>query len=445
VSGPMHFGWFLGDGFGIHPWNNLAPGGGFNGRNGADWMRPDLYLDLTTSLERACFDFVLIEDSMMVEDTYEGSMRYTLKHGRMAPKNDPLPLVPLMTSVTKHIGIIPTVSTIAYHPYLAARLITTLDHLTEGRVGVNVVTSVTDRVAQNFGHDQHFDHDLRYEMAGEWMEAVKALWDSWDPDAVVLDEAGGTYADHTKVHTVDFQGKWFRTRGPLNTIPGPQRHPVVAQAGNSPPGRHLASGIADTMLAHATSVEDMKAFRADMRKRLAEQGRDPDSCKILWLVTPLIAETDAGAQAQWREWLAAAGSEERLQSRLWGMSYISGGRVDFSKFDLDEPVPAVVGNGERSSMATFTDRGEGRTLRELLVDFVPFGGHLGLVGSPDTVAARMGEVMTEVGGDGFLLYSDMTRRGISAVADGLAPALRRRGLIRDGYDHTTFKDNLLAF
>ncbi|MEV1292180.1 NtaA/DmoA family FMN-dependent monooxygenase [Pseudonocardia sp. NPDC049635] len=447
----FHLGWFLGKGFGVPPFMGLGnvPWGPrrtvFDGRAHHEWMKPDLYVDLVRSLERGGFDFLFMEDSSMVEDSYGGSMELTLKYGLMAPKNDPVPLVPLLTAATKHLGVIPTISTIAYHPYLAARLMTTLDHLSEGRVGLNVVTSVTDRVAQNFGHDQHFDHDLRYEMADEWLDACGQLWESWEPGAVVLDEESGTYADHTKVHPVDFTGKWFRTRGPLNTIPGPQRRPVVAQAGNSIPGRDLAAKYADTLLAHASSVESMKAFRDDIRERAVAHGREPDDVKILYLVTPTVGATDADAAERNRVNRLRAEDPDQIRTRLWSMSYVSGGRVDFSTFDLDGPVPEVVGNGEQSSMAAFVENNRGKTLRQAVVEGTHFGGTLGLSGSPDTVAARMGEIMEEVGGDGFLLYPQPNRRSIAEISDGLCTALRRRGLIRDGYPHATLRENLLDF
>ena len=236
----FHLGWFLGNGYGIQPW---APGtdGPWTGTNATDWMKPDLYVDLARSLERAGFDYVLIEDSAMIEDTFKGSAEATLRRGLFAPKNDPLPLTPLMAAST-NVGIVSTVSTIQYPPYLAARMFTSLDHVTGGRVGINVVTSVTDRVAQNFGYERHLDHDERYVMANEWTEMVRALWNSWEPDAVVVDVDGGRYADHTKVHAINYEGEYFRCRGPLNTIPGPQRDIPIAAAGNSrrartsPPG-----------------------------------------------------------------------------------------------------------------------------------------------------------------------------------------------------------------
>jgi FMN-dependent oxidoreductase (nitrilotriacetate monooxygenase family) len=437
-------GWFLGNGYGAQPWNTQSWDGQWNGTNGADWAKPDLYVDLAKSLDRACFDFLFIEDTSMIEDTYGGSMEWSLKNARMAPKNDPLPLVPLMTQATKHLGVIATMSTVAYHPYLAARAMTTLDHLTEGRVGINVVTSVTDRVAQNFGLDQHHEHDLRYEMAEEWMDLVSALWESWDEGAVVRDESTGTFTDFRKVHTVDFRGKYFSSRGPLNTAPGPQRRPVVAQAGNSAPGRDLAAKHADTMLAHASSVESMKAFRDDMHERLLAHGRKPSDCKIFYVARPTIADSDEAAAERDRLAQLHANDPVAIERRLWNLSYISGGRVDFGKFDLDEPISEVLGNGEQSTLATFYEQNKGKTLREAVTQSQPEGWRLGLTGSPDTVAARMGEVMDEVGGDGFLLYPDVNRRAISEVTEGLVPALQRRGLMRSSYEAGTFRDRLTA-
>jgi FMN-dependent oxidoreductase (nitrilotriacetate monooxygenase family) len=269
----FHLGWFMGSGFSVQTWA-LDP---WAGNTGHDWMRGDLFVDLATSLERARFDYLLVEDTSMVEDAYGRSMETTLKYGLLAPKCDPVPLIPLLTQRTKHIGIAVTLSTSFYHPFMAARTMTTLDHLSEGRVGLNVVTGSSTRAAQQYGYDALMLHSERYAMAKEWMEAVGALWDSWEEGAVLVDQETPRYADHTKVHTVDFEGKYFRTRGPLNTIPGPQRRPVIVQAGASPAGRDLAAKFAESMLAHGTSIEQMKAFRQDMHRRMKEYGRDPST------------------------------------------------------------------------------------------------------------------------------------------------------------------------
>lgn len=441
----FHLGWFLGAGFGIQPWNRLGRGGTWNGNNGTSWMRSDLYVDLARSLERGGFDYILIEDTAMIDDTYGGSMEGSLKYGLFAPKNDPLPLVPLMTQATDRIGIVTTMSTLQYPPYLAARLMTTLDHLTEGRAGINVVTSVSHRVAQNFGYEKMLAHDVRYAMAREWMDVATQLWESWEPGAVVLDDEGFVYADHTKVHTIDFKGEYYSCRGPLNTVPGPQGRPVVCQAGNSTPGRELAAATADTMLAIAENVEQMRAFREDMHARLERHGRKPSELKILFVVTPIIGETDEDAQDRLRAQAEAASSQDAINMQRWVMSYQSGGEVDFSTLDLDEPFPeTLVGNGEHSSISAWVRASHGRSLRELIVNHRN-NPNLGLVGSCDTVAALMGEMMEEVGGDGFLISPPLNRRTIVEFSDGLCTALQRRGLIRDGFGGETFRENLLEF
>lgn len=437
----FHLGWFLGQGFGIQPGRGV-----FDGTAWRDWMKPQRYVEMTAALERGGYDFIFIEDTAMVEDTYGGSAEFTLAHGEMAPKNDPLPLVPLLAQGSKHIGIINTMSTIQYSPYTAARLMVTLDHLTEGRAGVNVVTSVTHRVAQNFGYDEHLPHDERYAMAGEWMDVVTRLWDSWEPGAVIGDTETPRYADHRKVHTIDYSGKYFKARGPLNTIPGPQGRPVVGQAGNSIPGRELAAAHADTMLAMGHNVAQMKAFREDMHQRLLAHGRKPSDCKVMFLVTPMLGETDAHAWEREAERVRLAHDQESIEMVLWGMSYISGGTVDFSRFDLDAKMPDILGNGEQSSMRQYVVGNEDKTLREVVTGVRQIGD-LGLIGSPDTVAAKMSEIMDEAGGDGFLLWQpvNFNRRTIAEYTDGLSPALRKRGLIRDGFDDVTFRENLLAF
>ncbi|WP_072806277.1 NtaA/DmoA family FMN-dependent monooxygenase [Rhodococcoides yunnanense] len=434
----FRLGWFLGNGFGMQPWY-----GNWAGRSMTDWTQPGLYVDLTTSLERAGFDLLFIEDTSMIEDTYGGSMETTLKYGMMAPKNDPIPLVPLLTAASEHIGVVATMSTIQYPPFLAARSMVTLDHLTRGRVGMNVVTSVTHRVAQNFGYDKHFEHSERYAMAEEWMDIVSQLWESWEPDALVHDQLEPRYADHTKVKTIDFEGKYLSCRGPLNTIPGPQRRPVVAQAGNSVPGRELAARHADTMLALAKSPEEMKALRKDMDERLIKHGRKPGDLKILFMAIPYLADTESEAQARFDRYDAAKKDQENVEKRLWQLSYVSGGVVDYAKYDLDGPVPQELGNGETTTAKSWLADSANITLRDLAEGPTNYG--MEFVGTSDSIASQMGDVMEEAGGDGFLLYPEMTRRSIIEVCDGLAPELRRRGLIRDGYAHKTFRENLLDF
>jgi FMN-dependent oxidoreductase (nitrilotriacetate monooxygenase family) len=430
----FHLGWFVGRGYSVHAWNQP-----WSGTIGADYMRPDLYIDLMRALERACFDYVMIEDGSFVPDAYKGTADWYLRNAYTVPKHDPMPLVPLLAQGSRHVGIVATMTTGFYPPYLAARLGATLDHLTEGRVGLNLVTAHNDRTAQNFGLPRHHAHDLRYEMADEWIQVVDKLWQSWEPDAVVADPETGLFADVRKVHPIDFTGKYFNSRGPLNMPPGPQGRPVICQAGMSPAGRAFAAKHADTIVAQVRGVEAAKRFRDDVRQRMAHHGRDPDRLKVMFAMTVVLGETREEAEA--RKARADAALARNLEFRLARLSFLSG--IDFSKFALDEPLPEIETNASRGQTALMTS-GTGRTtLREMLTD--PASGGIDFVGTPDSVAAEMGEAATAMGGDGFMITENVTRRAVAEIADGLAPALKRRGLIRDGFAHKLFRDNLLAF
>jgi FMN-dependent oxidoreductase (nitrilotriacetate monooxygenase family) len=427
-------GWFVGRGYSVHAWNQQ-----WSGTIGTDYMQPDLYIDLVQAMERACFDYVMIEDGSFVPDAYKGSPEWYLHNAYTVPKHDPMPLVPLLAYQSRHLGIVATMTTGFYPPYLAARLGATLDHLTKGRVGLNLVTAHNDRTAQNFGLERHYEHDQRYEIADEWIQVVDKLWQSWEPDAVVADPESGMYADFRKVHPIDFIGKYFSSRGPLNMPPGPQRRPVICQAGLSPAGREFASKYSDTIVAVARGVEQAKRYRDDVRARMAGHGRNPDDCKVMFSVSIVLGETVEEAKAKKARAEAALISD--LQPRLAFLSFLSG--MDFSKLPLDEPLAEVKTNASRGLTMLLTSGTGKSTLREMLTD--PASGGIDFVGTADSVAAEMGDAAQEMGGDGFMITEGVTRRAISEITDGLAPALKRRGLIRTGYQHKLFRDNLLAF
>jgi FMN-dependent oxidoreductase (nitrilotriacetate monooxygenase family) len=400
------------------------------------WADGSYHIDLVKALERACFDYVMFEDSSMVSDAYGGTTEADLRHALYAPKHDPLMLMPLLAKATRSIGLIATASTTFTPPFMLARSMSTLDHLTHGRTGWNVVTSSEDRAAQNYGMDKLPEHDDRYGRADEYIEVVKALWDSWEDDALTMDHERGVYVDHTKVHTIDFEGKWHRSRGPLNTLRSPQGHPVFCQAGSSPRGRQFAAAHADTILASVHGLEAMKAYREDMRHRVEAAGRDPDTCKILFVIMPTLGDTTAEAVAK------KARSVRSIGAALGSLSAIT--EIDFSVFDLDAPLPPVSTNGHAGYLAEFARLGAERaTLRELLDNWSI--SCLDLVGDPAEVADRMAEVMAYVGGDGFLLAGVGNRRYATEVVDGLTPQLQRLGVVRTTYTGTTLRDNLLAF
>jgi long-chain alkane monooxygenase len=439
--------WFLGAGFGIQAWNPSSDGP-WTGTNVSDWMKPDLYVDLTSALERGGFDFVLVEDTSQVDDSFRGSAETTLRLGLWAPKNDPLPLVPLMAQRSRHVGIVATITTTFYPPYLAARLLTTLDHLTNGRVGVNVVTGGSDLAGANYGFDRLPEKDLRYEMAAEWVDIVNKLHQTWEPGAILADQEHGIYADYAKVKPIDFVGTYFKCRGPLNTIPGPQGRIPVVEAGNSPAGRDLAARTADSMIAQCQTVEDMKEIRRDMHQRLRSYGRDPDSFKMLFLCSPMIAATDDDAQRKLDAYKTWRQTDAGIESMLWYMEHVSG--LDFGNYNLRMTVTELIATINSidqkacSSLAKMFKGQEGLPLRDVVAKREHIVD-LGLVGSVTTVANKMDQMMEEVGGDGFLFYLPTTRHQIAEVCDGLCPVLQRRGSIRSNYPHATFRENLLSF
>ncbi|WP_197378227.1 NtaA/DmoA family FMN-dependent monooxygenase [Mycolicibacterium mengxianglii] len=428
----FHLAWFLN--FVADEWNGTWG-------DGARDFTGDFYVEMARDLERAKFDYVLIEDKLMVSTAYGGTMEYDLKHG-VNPKHDPVPLAVLMAAATSRLGVVPTMSTSFYPPFLLARLCSTVDHIARGRFGWNVVTSAEDRAAQNFGLDKLYEHDERYVRASEYLELVSKLWESWEPDAIERDPMTGTYANYQKVNTIDFEGKYYKSRGPLNTAPSPQYRPTIAQAGASPPGRELAAQHADTIVAPANGIEAMKAYRDDIHARMKANGRDPSHCKVFYLVSPVVADTHEEALAKRERWFTDPLYIEYMLAEISSIT-----EIDFKQFDLDKPLPEVTTNGERGSLESFMARGRDKTLRELVTGS-GLSGNVQFVGTPDEVADEMGEVMAEVGGDGFLITSPvmrLNRRYVTEITDGLVPALQKRGLTRGDYSTTMLRDHLREF
>ena len=433
---PFHLAWFL-QGSSIQAWGEPWIGG-----ISEDWMSAEMFLDLARAIERACFDYLLIEDSVYVGEMWQNSREIYLKNGMSIPRQEPSVVATLMCAATKHLGIVPTLSTFAYHPYLTARIMGTLDQISGGRAGWNMVTGSADLAAQNFGLDRLPEHDTRYDMADEYVDIVNKLWDSWQPGAIVADRKSGMLIDPAKVAPIDHVGEYYRSRGPLNSGPCPQGRPVIAQAGGSSRGRAFAAQCAETIVVHMKGIEQMKAYRDDIRQRMTACGRDPDSCKVLFLIAPILAETDADAQdrAQRRMASAAKNTDAKLAQLGWSTN------IDFSQFDLDQPVGELTTNGHQQSLAQFLRKAGKRTLREAIVEYGTLGMSIDLIGSPDTVAAKMDEVMQEVGGDGFLFaLSNVNRRNVAEITDGLVPALQERGLTRKSYATKMLRDTLLEF
>jgi len=435
----FHLAWFVANGFGVQGfhdgWNSP-----WSGTNGRDFAKADFYVDFVRSLERAGFDYIMLEDSSNVPYTFGQSHETYVKHAIATPKHDPAQLAPILAYVTQHIGIVATLSTAEYHPYMLARQMGSLDHISGGRAGWNIVTGSNDGTAQNYGHKGHHPHDERYDRADEFVEVAQQLWASWEPGAVVMDRDTGTFADHSKIHPINYEGTYYSSRGPLNVAPLPQGRPVICQAGGSPRGKEFAARTADTIIASAKGVAEMKAFRDDIRARMVAYGRKPDDCKILFLVDPVLGES--AEHAAERKVRAKAEFDANLDRELANLSRVTG--IDFAAMDPDEPFGELKSNGHQSVLANRIADGA-RTPRELVTSRSSTDS-LGLSGTPEAVAAQMEEVMAEVGGDGFLFGPrTVNRRSIMEITEGLVPALQRRGLVRTAYDYPTFRENLLAY
>lgn len=435
MARPFHLGWFL-QGSSVQGW-----GEPWTGNIGTEWMVPEFFIEMTRNLERAGFDYVLLEDSSYVGESYGGSREIYLHHGLSVPRQDPSIVAALLARETRSIGIVTTLGTFAYPPYLLARQIATLDQVSGGRIGWNAVTGSSDFAARNFGLDGMPPHDTRYDIADEYMQVVRALWNSWEPGAIVADAGTGVLVDHTKVHAIDHDGRYFKVRGPLNSGPCVQGQPVIAQAGGSPRGREFASRHADTIVAMVKGTAGMKAYRDDIRARMTAHGRNPDDCKVLFLVHPILGETEEEARAAHRRRLAT--TEEQIAKRLAHLSKIT--NLDFGALPLDKPLATLTTNGHQQSLDEFLKKAGNRTLREA-AEIYSDAGSIPMIGTPEQVAEAMQQAMEEIGGDGFLITTGQTsRRVIAEITDGLVPALQRRGLTRRSYAHAHFRDNLLAF
>jgi FMN-dependent oxidoreductase (nitrilotriacetate monooxygenase family) len=432
--GKFHLGWFLGPGITIQGWNE--PGFG----HGYDWTKPDIFVDAVKALERACFDLVILEDTSAVPYTYKGSMDYYLKHAAMTPKFDPVMLTPFLIAATKHIGLAPTLTSTFYPPWLLARQLATMDHYSNGRIGWNIVTATSDAAAQNYGYDKQFEHDLRYDMADEYIELTNQLWDAWEPDAVVMDEATGVFIDPAKVKAVHFEGKHYKSRGPLNVPRSPQGRPVFIAPGGSPRGRKFSGRNAEIVLAGGESIADMKDYREEVLRHAVAYGRDPKTCKTMFTCMPTILKSQS--EVPETKDMMAKMREKRLEHALAAMSFLSG--IDFSKFDLDAPVGEIKTNGMQTMLKSFQNAGPDASLRQIITK--PDGGGFSqMIGTADAIAGQMQEAMEEIGGDGFLITGHFKPKYVTSVVDELVPALQKRQLTRTEYGYDHFRDNVMAF
>ncbi|WP_285039082.1 LLM class flavin-dependent oxidoreductase [Plantibacter sp. lyk4-40-MEA-4] len=426
MSARQRFGWFLSRGFGPHGWGHPYLDWDYR------WQEPALYQQAVRELEQAGLDLLIIEDALSLGNSETLDLRIRGAYG--GPKHDPLSLAPFLFAVTERIGIIPTVNPLQLPPYQAARQFATLQHLSRGRFGVNVVTDV--------GSSRHFGepvvpHDIAYERAEEWLDGVRALWRSWRPGAYVGDTASGRFADGRHLDRVEHRGAHYDFDGPLNALPFHEDsggEPVIVSPGSSPRGLAFTGRQSDVQLALAPlDIASLRAYRRRVLDASAAVGRDTPPA-ILFVFKPVIVSSSAEADR-----LVAASEQpddETLRSVALGWS--SDLETDLTALDLDRPVdPAVFGDHvSRGSLDALRGRHESfaaATLRELLVPKARLGritDGSGVVGTAAEVADHIERAGSEADNDGFIFSGDLHPVTVHRMLDELVPILRRRGILQ---------------
>jgi len=436
---PFHLFWFLA---GYQPRGWLDPRWG----NNYDFRGPELYMDAARTLERGCFDGIVIADQPSIDNTYTGTTAAALRSGYEGLCGDPLVPMAMMAAVTQHLGVAATMTTTFHPPFLLARQLNSLDHMSKGRAGWNVVTSTRKTDGDNFGVPLP-EHDIRYDMADEYIDLCHALWRSWEPDAVLMDRKSGQFADPAKVHEVNFKGKWYSSRGPLPMCASPQVSPVIFQAGGSGRGREFAARHAECILSNQNSTKGMKEYVDDVKKRAEKYGKRPP--RVMFSIQPIIGDTTEAAKEKERAHLALAKTDAYIHGGLAFGSMSLG--VDLSRFEMDTPISEQLekqGKKVGESLPSilfqyFKDRPQTTPrdigLKEALKVTIP------ITGTAEQVADRMCEIVEETGADGFMIREALLPAYLLDFVDRVVPALQRRGAFRKEYSGKTFRDHVYEY
>ncbi len=419
----------------------------FTGHHVAAWRHPkasvginlENYLQLAKLAENAKFDAIFFADGVAarLKDIEAASRK---AHSGVYPF-EPITLLSALSAVTKNIGLIATASTSYSDPFNLARQFASLDRLSGGRAGWNLVTSSDPEAAFNFGHNSHILHADRYERAQEFADVVLGLWDSWQDDAFLRDKASGCYFDQTKLHVLNHRGKYFKVRGPLNLPRSPQGHPVVVQAGASEAGKELAARTAEAIFAAQITLEEATAYYADVKGRLGKYGRAPEDLKILPGIFPVVGKTLSEAQEKFEQ------LQDLIQPEV-GLNLVSAltGGVDLSAYQLDGPVPTDLPetNAGKSRQGLVLDlaRRENLTIRQLYLRIAGARGHWQVVGTPEHIADLLEERFENYGADGFNIMAPVMPGGLADFIQLVVPELRRRALFRTEYEGATLRENL---
>jgi FMN-dependent oxidoreductase (nitrilotriacetate monooxygenase family) len=401
----------------------------------------EYWTELAQILERGKFDGLFIADVLGVYDVYQGSAEHAIRQAAQIPLNEPMLVVPAMAMVTKNLGFGVTCSLTYEHPYSFARRMSTLDHLTKGRAGWNIVSSYLDSAARNFGLDRQHKHDDRYEVADEYMEVCYKLWEgSWEEDAVVRDSAKRLFTDPGKIHEILHYGKYFTVPGFHLCEPSLQRTPVLYQAGASRRGKDFAARNAECVFVAAPSKKVLKEYVRDIRQRAAGFGRDPASLLFFNLFTVIVAPTESEAQAKHEEYRSYVSYDGAL-------ALVSGWTgIDFGKYHPDDRIEYIENDAVQSATESLTTSDPDKiwTVREV-ANWVGIGG-LGpvVVGSPVQVADAMQGWVEETDVDGFNLAYAVTHETFRDFVDLVVPELQRRGVYKKEYRPGTLREKLFG-
>ncbi|EXH90952.1 LLM class flavin-dependent oxidoreductase [Acinetobacter baumannii] len=401
----------------------------------------EYWTDLAQILERGFFDGIFIADVLGIYDVYHQSAEHALTGAVQVPVNDPLQIVPAMAAVTKHLGFGVTTSISFEHPYPFARRISTLDHLTKGRVGWNIVTSYLESGSKNLGLKTQVNHDNRYDIADEYLEVLYKLWEgSWEEGSVLRDRENGIFADHKKVHPIQHEGKYFTVPGIHICEPSPQRTPVLYQAGASSRGQKFASQNAECVFIAAPSKIATKKVVQGIRQKLAQEGRDPYSVKIYALLSIVTDETDAKAQAKFKEY-QSYGSYDGALTLLSGWS-----GVDFSQYQPTDKVEYIQTNAIQSLLDSYVNADPERvwTIEEI-ANWNSLGGNGPvLVGSAETVSDALQQWVEDTDIDGFNLAYILAHQTFADVVEFIVPELQKRGVYQTSYAQGTLREKLFG-